>query len=49
MIGEITKNIPLGEIVPDEEIAEAVAFFASDRSRMITGQSLLINGGEFFH
>jgi NAD(P)-dependent dehydrogenase (short-subunit alcohol dehydrogenase family) len=31
-----------------EDIAEAIVFFASDMSRMITGQSLDVNGGEFF-
>jgi NAD(P)-dependent dehydrogenase (short-subunit alcohol dehydrogenase family) len=46
VIDEIVGNIPLGEIVPDEEVARAVTFFLSDRSRMITGQSLLVNGGE---
>ncbi len=47
-IAEITKNIPLGEIPPQEDIAEAVVFFASGMSRMITGQSLDVNGGEYF-
>jgi NAD(P)-dependent dehydrogenase (short-subunit alcohol dehydrogenase family) len=42
----ITKNIPLGEIVADEEVANAVAFFASDRARMISGQTLMVNGAE---
>jgi len=31
-----------------EEIAEAVVFFASERSRAITGQSLDVNGGHCF-
>lgn len=48
VIAEITANIPLGEIPPQEDIAEAIVFFASDMSRMITGQSLDVNGGEFF-
>ena len=30
----------------DDDVAEAVVFFCSDRSRMITGQSLLVNCGE---
>jgi NAD(P)-dependent dehydrogenase (short-subunit alcohol dehydrogenase family) len=48
VIAEITAGIPLGEIPPQEDIAEAIVFFASDMSRMITGQSLDVNGGEFF-
>ena len=43
---DIQSRIPLGEIVPDEDVAEAALFFASDRSRGITGQSLMVNGGE---
>lgn len=43
---EIEAGIPLGEIVADEDVADAVAFFLSDRARMITGQSLMVNGGE---
>jgi len=44
---EITAHMPLGEIPADEDVAEAVAFFCSDRSRMITGETLLVNAGEF--
>jgi NAD(P)-dependent dehydrogenase (short-subunit alcohol dehydrogenase family) len=43
---EIEAGIPLGEIVADEDVADAVSFFLSDRARMITGQSLMVNGGE---
>lgn len=46
IVSEITRQMPLGQIPADEDVAEAVAFFCSDRARMITGQSLLINGGE---
>jgi NAD(P)-dependent dehydrogenase (short-subunit alcohol dehydrogenase family) len=48
VIAEITAGIPLGEIPPQEDIAESIVFFASGMSRMITGQSLDVNGGEFF-
>jgi 3-oxoacyl-[acyl-carrier protein] reductase len=43
---EITRRIPLGEIVPDEDVAEVALLFASDRTRGITGQALMVNGGE---
>jgi NAD(P)-dependent dehydrogenase (short-subunit alcohol dehydrogenase family) len=46
VIRGITGNMPLGEIPPDEAVADAVIFLCSDRSRMITGQTLLVNGGE---
>ena len=46
IVAEITARMPLGEIPADEDVAEAVVFFCSDRARMITGQSLLVNCGE---
>jgi NAD(P)-dependent dehydrogenase (short-subunit alcohol dehydrogenase family) len=46
IVADITARMPLGEIPADEDVAEAVAFLASDRARMITGQSLLVNAGE---
>jgi NAD(P)-dependent dehydrogenase (short-subunit alcohol dehydrogenase family) len=47
-IAVLTRDIPLGIIPPDEDVAEAVAFFASDWSNAISGQSLDVNGGEVF-
>jgi NAD(P)-dependent dehydrogenase (short-subunit alcohol dehydrogenase family) len=46
IIRDITRNMPLGEIPPDEAVADAVIFLCSDRARMITGQTLMVNGGE---
>ena len=46
VVDEITAKMPLGEIPADEDVAEAVAFFCSDRSRAITGETLLVNAGE---
>jgi NAD(P)-dependent dehydrogenase (short-subunit alcohol dehydrogenase family) len=45
---EIEANIPLGHIPPQDEIANSVVFFISPWSRVITGQTLDVNGGEFF-
>jgi len=46
-IGEITANMPLGEIPADEDVAESAIFLCSDRARMITGQTLYVNSGEY--
>ena len=46
VLADITRKIPLREIAADEDVANAVAFLASDRARMITGQTLLVNAGE---
>lgn len=36
---------PLGRIARPEDIAEAVLYLASDRARMVTGQTLIVDGG----
>ena len=47
VIGDITKDIPLGIIPDDADCANAVAFLASDLASVITGAELNVNGGEF--
>jgi len=42
---EMIKNIPLGRVADVSDVATAVAFLASDSSSMITGSSILIDGG----
>jgi NAD(P)-dependent dehydrogenase (short-subunit alcohol dehydrogenase family) len=49
VIAEITASMPLGEIPEDDDVAEACLFFCSDRARMITGETLLVNAGELLH
>ena len=46
IIKTITKNMPLGEIPKDDDVANACIFFCSDYSRMVTGETLLVNAGE---
>ena len=45
---EIEANIPLRRIPPQDDIANSVVFFVSPWSRVITGQTLDVNGGEYF-
>ena len=44
---EVEANIPLRVIPPQDDIANSVVFFASPWSRVITGQTLDVNGGEY--
>ena len=47
---ERAKNmIPLGELSEPEDIANAVIFLSSEKSRFITGQTLMVNGGRVFY
>jgi len=43
---EVAAKIALGAIPTSEEIVGAVLFFASSLSRVVTGQSLDVNGGQ---
>ncbi|MBF0369012.1 MAG: 3-oxoacyl-[acyl-carrier-protein] reductase [Magnetococcales bacterium] len=43
----ILSQIPLGAMGSGEDIAEAVAFLASDRAGYITGETLNVNGGMY--
>lgn len=38
-------SVPLGHMGEPADVAEAVAFFASDAAKFITGQKLAVNGG----
>lgn len=44
---EITSRIPLNIIPPEEDCAKAVLFFLSDYSKVVTGASLDVNGGQY--
>ncbi len=46
---EVIRELPLRRIPTGGDVAEAVLFFASDRSGAITGQSLDVNGGNWFN
>ena len=42
---KMLSNIPLGRVAKESDVATAVAFLAADSSEMITGTSLLVDGG----
>ena len=42
---EMMDNIPLGRLATESDIATAVVYLASNASSMITGSSLIIDGG----
>jgi len=42
---ELTRRIPLGYLGTPRDVAEAVAFLASEEARYITGQVLNVDGG----
>ena len=41
----VTRDVPLGRPATAQEVADAVLFLASPRAAMITGTSLLVDGG----
>ena len=42
---EMINNIPLGRLATESDIATAIVYLASNASSMITGSSLMIDGG----
>ena len=46
---KLLERIPLGRLGSPEDIAEAVAYLASDRAAYVTGTTLLVNGGMYMN
>ena len=49
IVDEAGRNSPLGRIAEAEDVANVVAFLASDEANFITGQAYNVNGGLLFH
>jgi len=47
-LADMAAAMPLGRLVTPDEIADAAVFLASDESRQMTGQTIHVNGGQFF-
>jgi 3-oxoacyl-[acyl-carrier protein] reductase len=45
MVEGVAKTAALGRIGKPEDVADAILFFASDYSRHVTGQMILVDGG----
>ena len=45
-LAKMSAAIPMGRLGKPEDIGAAMAFFASDEARWITGQSLVVDGGQ---
>ena len=49
IVSDTGKGIPLGRMAEPEDVANMVAFLASDEAVHITGQAYNVNGGMLFH
>lgn len=49
LVEQLGQANPLGRIVESEDVANLIAFLASDDAAMITGQAYNVNGGTLFH
>ena len=44
-VGQVVELTPSGGLATEEDVAEAVIFLASDRSKFINGVDLSVDGG----
>ncbi len=48
-LAELTRHNPQGRLIEPEEVAGAVAWLCSDAARSVTGQSIVLAGGEIMY
>lgn len=46
MMANFVKSIPMGRVGKSEEVANAIAFLASEAASYITGETIEVNGGQ---
>ena len=46
MIANFVKGIPLGRVGTSEEVANVIAFLASEAASYVTGETIEVNGGQ---
>jgi NAD(P)-dependent dehydrogenase (short-subunit alcohol dehydrogenase family) len=49
IVANSAKATPLGRVAEAQDVANLVAFLASDEAEFITGQAYNVNGGSLFH
>jgi NAD(P)-dependent dehydrogenase (short-subunit alcohol dehydrogenase family) len=49
VVRKAAAAIPLGRVAEPEDVANLVAFLASEEASFITGQAYNVNGGRLFH
>ena len=46
MMANFVKTIPMGRVGTSEEVANVIAFLASDAASYVTGETVEVNGGQ---
>ena len=46
LLAAVERSIPIGRLAEPDEVGWVVRFFASDEAAYVTGQSLVIDGGQ---